>query len=80
MLEGSVIMEMQKSLLNEVNPVEKPPRRTDIESVDGGDDVLEIKKTLLDETVYGEYSNSNSVVLVEKKFPNLINHLDLYNF
>ncbi|XP_033170185.1 uncharacterized protein LOC117147416 [Drosophila mauritiana] len=52
MLEGSVIMEMQKSLLNEVNPVEKPPRRTDIESVDGGDDVLEIKKTLLDEPVY----------------------------
>ncbi|XP_043949524.1 uncharacterized protein LOC108024267 [Drosophila biarmipes] len=52
MLEGSVIMEMQKSLLNEVNPVEKPPRRTDIESVDGGDDVLEIKKTLLDDTVY----------------------------
>jgi len=45
---------MQKSLLNEVNPVEKPPRRTDIESVDGGDDVLEIKKTLLDDTVYGE--------------------------
>ncbi|XP_016976740.1 leucine-rich repeat-containing protein 24 [Drosophila rhopaloa] len=52
MLEGSVIMEMQKSLLNEVNPVEKPPRRTDIESVDGGDDGLEIKKTLLDDTVY----------------------------
>ncbi|EDW26912.1 GL14526 [Drosophila persimilis] len=52
MLEGSVIMEMQKSLLNEVNPVEKPPRRTDIESVDGGDDGHEIKKTLLDETVY----------------------------
>lgn len=54
MLEGSVIMEMQKSLLNEVNPVEKPPRRTDIESVDGGDDGHEIKKTLLDETAYGE--------------------------
>ncbi|XP_070062757.1 leucine-rich repeat-containing protein 24 isoform X2 [Drosophila virilis] len=52
MLEGSVIMEMQKSLLNEVNPVEKPPRRTDIESVDGGDDGHEIKKTLLDETAY----------------------------
>lgn len=55
MLEGSVIMEMQKSLLNEVNPVEKPPRRTDIESVDGGDDGHEIKKTLLDETAYGKF-------------------------
>lgn len=55
MLEGSVIMEMQKSLLNEVNPVEKPPRRTDIESVDGGDDGHEIKKTLLDETAYGKW-------------------------
>lgn len=52
MLEGSVIMEMQKSLLNEVNPVEKPPRRTDMESIDGGDDGHEIKKTLLDETAY----------------------------
>lgn len=35
MLEGSVIMEMQKSLLTEVNPVEKPPRRTELEICDG---------------------------------------------
>lgn len=55
MLEGSVIMEMQKSLLTEVNPVEKPPRRSD---TDGrsipSDDVQEIKKTLLDEQSFGE--------------------------
>lgn len=54
MLEGSVIMEMQKSLLTEVNPVEKPPRRseTDGKSIPS-DDVQEIKKTLLDEQ-YGK--------------------------
>lgn len=54
-LEGSVIMEMQKSLLTEVNPVEKPPRRTDIEATDT-DDGHEIKKTLLDETPFGKSS------------------------
>lgn len=57
MLEGSVIMEMQKSLLTEVNPVEKPPRRNEIDgksvSTDEGHDV---KKTLLDEHSYGEYN------------------------
>lgn len=59
MLEGSVIMEMQKSLLTEVNPVEKPPRRTELENIDGvgssADDGHEIKKTLLDETQFGKY-------------------------
>lgn len=61
MLEGSVIMEMQKSLLTEVNPVEKPPRRTELENMDGvgngngGDDGHEIKKTLLDETQFGKF-------------------------
>lgn len=55
MLEGSVIMEMQKSLLTEVNPVEKPPRRseTDGKSIPS-DDVQDIKKTLLDEQSYGK--------------------------
>lgn len=57
MLEGgSVIMEMQKSLLTEVNPVEKPPRRADVESngaIDT-DDGHEVKKTLLDETAFGK--------------------------
>lgn len=55
MLEGSVIMEMQKSLLTEVNPVEKPPRRTEL---DGTGDLIEdghdMKKTLLDETNFGK--------------------------
>lgn len=56
MLEGSVIMEMQKSLLTEVNPVEKPPRRNEIDGKSVPiDDGHELKKTLLDEQVYGEY-------------------------
>ncbi|KAI9581656.1 hypothetical protein GQX74_009973 [Glossina fuscipes] len=61
MLEGSVIMEMQKSLLTEVNPVEKPPRRTELETIDSGggssDDGHEIKKTLLDETQFGNHQS-----------------------
>lgn len=56
---GSVIMEMQKSLLTEVNPVEKPPRRTDVDGNGTYNDILdekaEIKKTLLDETAFGNY-------------------------
>lgn len=59
MLEGSVIMEMQKSLLTEVNPVEKPPRRAELDGGSGGDMTEEglndLKKTLLDETMFGEY-------------------------
>lgn len=55
MLEGSVIMEMQKSLLTEVNPVEKPPRRSETDSKSiPSDDVQEIKKTLLDDQSYGK--------------------------
>lgn len=55
MLEGSVIMEMQKSLLTEVNPVEKPPRRTELDSSgDLIDDGHELKKILLDETQFGK--------------------------
>lgn len=55
MLEGSIIMEMQKSLLTEVNPVEKPPRRTELDSNgDLVDDGMELKKTLLDETNFGK--------------------------
>lgn len=55
MLEGSVIMEMQKSLLTEVNPVEKPPRRNEIDGKSvSTDEGHELKKTLLDEQSYGE--------------------------
>lgn len=54
-LEGSVIMEMQKSLLTEVNPVEKPPRRAEMDSNgDLVDDGFELKKTLLDENSTGK--------------------------
>lgn len=55
---GSVIMEMQKSLLTEVNPVEKPPRRTEVDSIekDADDDISEVKQTLLlDETIFSEF-------------------------
>lgn len=53
---GSVIMELQKNLLTDVNPVEKPPRRTDVDSIEkDGDDVSDLKQTLLDDTItYGE--------------------------
>lgn len=52
---GSVIMEMQKSLLTEVNPVEKPPRRTEVDSIEkDGDDISDAKQTLLDETIFSE--------------------------
>lgn len=55
MLEGSVIMEMQKSLLTEVNPVEKPPRRTEHDGKNiSQDDIPEIKKTLLEDQSFGE--------------------------
>uniref|UniRef100_A0A182Y7B3 Uncharacterized protein n=1 Tax=Anopheles stephensi TaxID=30069 RepID=A0A182Y7B3_ANOST len=60
---GSVIGEMQKSLLTEVNPVEKPPRRVDIDAGEKGpgsggqsgaggdyDEKHEAKRTLLEET------------------------------
>jgi len=53
---GSVIMEMQKSLLTEVNPVEKPPRRTEVDTIEkDADDVSDVKQTLLDETAFSEY-------------------------
>jgi len=52
---GSVIMEMQKSLLTEVNPVEKPPRRTDVDNIEkDADDISEMKQTLLDETIFSK--------------------------
>lgn len=59
MLEGSVIMEMQKSLLTDVNPVEKPPRRAELDGGSAGDmteeGLHELKKTLLDETMFGKF-------------------------
>lgn len=60
-LDGSVIMEMQKSLLTEVNPVEKPPRRTELEYVEGSEDCHDIKKILLDETQFGNISCDDEV-------------------
>lgn len=60
---GSVIMEMQKSLLTEVNPVEKPPRRTEVDSIEkDSDDISDVKQTLLDETIFGKFKT----FLIEK--------------
>lgn len=56
MLEGSVIMEMQKSLLTEVNPVEKPPRRNEVDGKNcSSDEIPEIKKTLLEDQCFGKF-------------------------
>lgn len=61
---GSIIMEMQKSLLNEVNPVEKPPRRTEVDSsVKDSDDISDLKQTLLDETIFGKHKPDDEEIL-----------------
>lgn len=59
---GSVIKEMQKALLTDVNlsnvnPVEKPPRRSSESNNSKNSDLcdaIELKRTLLDESVFGE--------------------------
>uniref|UniRef100_A0A1Q3EZ76 Putative kek1 n=1 Tax=Culex tarsalis TaxID=7177 RepID=A0A1Q3EZ76_CULTA len=70
---GSVIMEMQKSLLTEVNPVEKPPRRADIEANDKSSDYdegREVKKTLLEETGFAAQDEETvSVALSDTTAP-----------
>ncbi|EDS28681.1 kek1 [Culex quinquefasciatus] len=70
---GSVIMEMQKSLLTEVNPVEKPPRRADIEANDKTNDYdegHEVKKTLLEETGFAAQDEETvSVALSDTTAP-----------
>lgn len=49
LIEGSVIPEMEKSLMNAVNPVTKPPRRYDAPpSITSGTEMSELNKTLLD--------------------------------
>lgn len=53
-LEGSVIMEMQKGLLTEINPVEKPPRRTEMEDASLGEEANDIKLNLLDDKKLGK--------------------------
>lgn len=57
---GSVIMELQKSLLTEVNPVEKPPRRNEVDSKEkNSDDLNDAKQTLLDETIFSKLKSSH---------------------
>lgn len=56
LIEGSVIPEMEKSLINTINPVTKPPRRYDVPAsiTSGGTEMSELNKTLLDmDCVYG---------------------------
>lgn len=50
LIEGSVIPEMEKSLITAVNPVTKPPRRYDAPPsiTSGGTEMSELNKTLLD--------------------------------
>ncbi|XP_063703250.1 uncharacterized protein LOC134833027 [Culicoides brevitarsis] len=68
---GSVIMEMQKSLLTEVNPVEKPPRRADIESSEHGDaeDNGDVKRTLLDETILASHDDETQSLALSDTRP-----------
>lgn len=68
---GSVIMEMQKSLLTEVNPVEKPPRRADIEANDkiDYDEGHEVKKTLLEETGFANQDEETASVALSDTAP-----------
>lgn len=56
---GSVIMEMQTSLLTEVNPVEKPPRRAEVDSIgkEQVDEGHDAKQNLLDDSNLGECLN-----------------------
>lgn len=71
MFEGSVIKEMQKALLTDVNmsnvnPVEKPPRRSSESNHSKNSDLcdaVDLKRTLLDETGFGKFENNIIVIL-----------------
>lgn len=61
LIEGSVIPEMEKSLITAVNPVTKPPRRYDAPPsiTSGGTEMSELNKTLLDnDSVFGKFLNN----------------------
>lgn len=58
LIEGSVIPEMEKSLITAVNPVTKPPRRYDAPPsiTSGATEMSELNKTLLDnDSVFGKF-------------------------
>lgn len=58
LIEGSVIPEMEKSLITAVNPVIKPPRRYEAPSsiTGGATEMSELNKTLLDnDSVFGKF-------------------------
>lgn len=57
LIEGSVIPEMEKSLITTVNPVTKPPRRYDapLSITSGATEMSELNKTLLDnDSIFGK--------------------------
>lgn len=59
LIEGSVIPEMEKSLITTVNPVTKPPRIYDAPTsiMSGATEMSELNKTLLDnDSVFGMYT------------------------
>lgn len=59
LIEGSVIPEMEKSLITAVNPVTKPPRRYDVPPLitSAGTEMSELNKTLLDnDSVFGKHT------------------------
>lgn len=71
LIEGSVIPEMEKSLITTVNPVTKPPRRYDppICTGSGGTEMSELNKTLLDsDSVFGNYPSCFIFILFQFKF------------
>ncbi|XP_061505169.1 uncharacterized protein LOC1273631 [Anopheles gambiae] len=79
---GSVMVDMQKSLLTEVNPVEKPPRRADIDAGEKGpgsggqssvggdyDEKHEAKRTLLEETGFVAQDEETASVALSDSNP-----------
>lgn len=68
LIEGSVIPEMEKSLITAVNPVTKPPRRYDQPSImSGATEMSELNKTLLDnDSVFGKSFGPKNPILILK--------------
>lgn len=69
LIEGSVIPEMEKSLITAVNPVTKPPRRYDVPPsiTSGGTEMSELNKTLLDnDSVFAHNDDEKRVIGYEE--------------
>lgn len=66
LIEGSVIPEMEKSLITAVNPVTKPPRRYDAPlSITSATEMSELNKTLLDnDSVFGKLKEFYYIIYI----------------